>query len=286
MHSKSLITLALASAFAFSTPMLYAEDDKQEAPKPELVSQSDEKQEAPKPEPRKPVVREVARPAPPKPAPPKPVAKPRPAAPPPPPPPPSLLEEFLDNPLAIGGLLGVIVEPLLAPLGPEPLRPLEQFSFLLRRNYLGALPDQPARSPDHIAAGVRQQHQLGGRRLARGIAVHGDGFAVAFDYRAVHRAVNQPQPGRQWFTAADEAGNEAKEGQTCSQPSSCRSAHGREIPDGAASGQRVRMQVQCPMPFGRGPRPPACAVAASGGLKSGLQTASTHSTAQGPDAAS
>jgi hypothetical protein len=50
MNRKSLITYALAGAFAFSTPMLYADDEKQEAPKPELVSQSDEQPSAPAPE--------------------------------------------------------------------------------------------------------------------------------------------------------------------------------------------------------------------------------------------
>ena len=46
------LILALAAAGVFAAPMsVYAQsDEKQEAPKPELVSQSDEKQEAPKPE--------------------------------------------------------------------------------------------------------------------------------------------------------------------------------------------------------------------------------------------
>ena len=67
MNRKTTLTLALASAFALSTSGSFAQsDEKQEAPKPELIAdsdesfpkgsspeliaQSDEKQEAPKPE--------------------------------------------------------------------------------------------------------------------------------------------------------------------------------------------------------------------------------------------
>ena len=51
MNRKTVLALALASAFALSTTGSYAKsDEKQEAPKPELTAQSDEKQEAPKPE--------------------------------------------------------------------------------------------------------------------------------------------------------------------------------------------------------------------------------------------
>ena len=51
MNRKTVLALALASAFALSTTGSYAQsDEKQEAPKPELIAQSDEKQEAPKPE--------------------------------------------------------------------------------------------------------------------------------------------------------------------------------------------------------------------------------------------
>jgi len=51
MNRKTVLALALASAFALSTTGSYAQsDEKQEAPKPELTAQSDEKQEAPKPE--------------------------------------------------------------------------------------------------------------------------------------------------------------------------------------------------------------------------------------------
>ncbi|HET9404543.1 MAG TPA: hypothetical protein VFO57_08175 [Burkholderiales bacterium] len=51
MKRNTALALALVSAFALSTTATYAQsDEKQEAPKPELVSQSDEKQEAPKPE--------------------------------------------------------------------------------------------------------------------------------------------------------------------------------------------------------------------------------------------
>jgi len=51
MNRKTILALALAGAFALSTTASYAQsDEKQEAPKPELIAQSDEKQEAPKPE--------------------------------------------------------------------------------------------------------------------------------------------------------------------------------------------------------------------------------------------
>ncbi len=51
MNHKTILALALASVFALSTTGSYAQsDEKQEAPKPELIAQSDEKQEAPKPE--------------------------------------------------------------------------------------------------------------------------------------------------------------------------------------------------------------------------------------------
>jgi hypothetical protein len=67
MNRKTILTLALASAFALSTTGSYAQsDEKPEAPKPELIAegdeafpkgsspeliaQSDEKPEAPKPE--------------------------------------------------------------------------------------------------------------------------------------------------------------------------------------------------------------------------------------------
>ena len=51
MNRKTILALALTSAFALSTTGSYAQsDEKQEAPKPELTAQSDEKQEAPKPE--------------------------------------------------------------------------------------------------------------------------------------------------------------------------------------------------------------------------------------------
>ena len=42
MNRKTLLALALASAFAFSNSVVYAEDEKSEAPKPELTAQSDE----------------------------------------------------------------------------------------------------------------------------------------------------------------------------------------------------------------------------------------------------
>ena len=51
MNRKTILALALTSAFALSTTGSFAEsEEKQEAPKPELIAQSDEKQEAPKPE--------------------------------------------------------------------------------------------------------------------------------------------------------------------------------------------------------------------------------------------
>jgi hypothetical protein len=49
MNHRSLI--ALAGAFAFSTPMLYADDEKQEAPKPELTAQGGEQPSTPAPAP-------------------------------------------------------------------------------------------------------------------------------------------------------------------------------------------------------------------------------------------
>lgn len=42
-HRKTLLAIALASAFAFSNTAVYAEgDEKQEAPKPEFIAQSDD----------------------------------------------------------------------------------------------------------------------------------------------------------------------------------------------------------------------------------------------------
>ena len=51
MNRKTILALALTSAFALSTTGSYAQsDEKQEAPKPELIADSHEKPEAPKPE--------------------------------------------------------------------------------------------------------------------------------------------------------------------------------------------------------------------------------------------
>ena len=51
MNRKTILALALTSAFALSTTGSYAQsEEKQDAPKPELTAQSDEKPEAPKPE--------------------------------------------------------------------------------------------------------------------------------------------------------------------------------------------------------------------------------------------
>ena len=52
MNRKTLISLALVSAFAISNSLVYAQDEKQEAPKPEFTAQSDESSTpaAPKPE--------------------------------------------------------------------------------------------------------------------------------------------------------------------------------------------------------------------------------------------
>ncbi len=110
-----------------------AEPAKPEPAKPEPAKAEPPKPEAVKPEPPKP---EAAKPEAAKPAPdapksdaakadpakeaPKPAAdaakpKPKPAPPPPPPPPPSMVDQFLDNPLALGGLGGVAA--LLAGYG-------------------------------------------------------------------------------------------------------------------------------------------------------------------------
>jgi len=51
MNRKTLLALALASAFAASTAAVYADEDKKEAPKPEFTSQSDEKPTPPAPAP-------------------------------------------------------------------------------------------------------------------------------------------------------------------------------------------------------------------------------------------
>ena len=88
-------------------------------PKPEAAKAEPPKPEAPKPaaEPAKTDVAKADAPKEaPKPAPDAaPKAKPKAVAPPPPPPPPSMVDEFLDNPLALGGLGGVAA--LLAGYG-------------------------------------------------------------------------------------------------------------------------------------------------------------------------
>jgi len=99
-----------------------AEPAKPEPAKPEPAKPEPAKPEPVKPEATTPVAAPVAE-APkadpakdaPKPAAEAPKPKPKPAPPPPPPPPPSIVDQFLDNPLALGGLGGVVA--LLAGYG-------------------------------------------------------------------------------------------------------------------------------------------------------------------------
>jgi hypothetical protein len=49
MNSKSLLVLALASAFALSTSQAFGEDEKKETEKPQLIAE-DEKKETEKPQ--------------------------------------------------------------------------------------------------------------------------------------------------------------------------------------------------------------------------------------------
>jgi pilus assembly protein FimV len=83
-------------------PVAKAPEAPKPAPAPAAPAPTPAKPEAPKPEAAKP---EAPKPEAPKPAP-KPVAKP---ASPPPPPEPSLIDEFLDNPVALAGLGGVLL---------------------------------------------------------------------------------------------------------------------------------------------------------------------------------
>jgi pilus assembly protein FimV len=85
------------------------------APAPAAPAPVAKAPEAPKPEAAKPEAPKPAAPVAPKPEAPKPeapkpeAAKPKPASPPPPPPEPTLIDEFLDNPLALAGLGGVLL---------------------------------------------------------------------------------------------------------------------------------------------------------------------------------
>lgn len=50
MNRKTLLALSLAGVFALPQTAVFADDGKQEAPKPELISQSDEQPAPPAPE--------------------------------------------------------------------------------------------------------------------------------------------------------------------------------------------------------------------------------------------
>ena len=50
MDRKLVLALAVAGVFAAPMSVNAQSDERQEAPKPELITQSDERQEAPKPE--------------------------------------------------------------------------------------------------------------------------------------------------------------------------------------------------------------------------------------------
>lgn len=123
---------------------------KPEPPKPEPV-----KVEPPKPEPAKAEAAKAEPPKaePPKPAPPKadPAKKAVKAAPPPPPPPPSLVDEFLDNPIALGGLGGVVA--LLAGYGAYAWRRKKASQSRFQDSVLGAA-SAPGGTPSVLSAGA------------------------------------------------------------------------------------------------------------------------------------
>jgi len=126
------------------------EPAKAEPPKPEPV-----KVEPPKPEPAKAESAKAEPPKaePPKPAPPKadPAKKAVKAAPPPPPPPPSLVDEFLDNPIALGGLGGVVA--LLAGYGAYAWRRKKASQSRFQDSVLGAA-SAPGGTPSVLSAGA------------------------------------------------------------------------------------------------------------------------------------
>jgi pilus assembly protein FimV len=92
-------------------------------------------EEAPKPPAPTPAAAPAAKPAPPKPAP-KPAAKPRPRPKAPPPPPPSMLDDLLDNPVALGGLGAVLV--LLVGYGAWAWRRKKKAASGLQNGSFGA----------------------------------------------------------------------------------------------------------------------------------------------------
>ncbi len=120
------------------------------APAPKVAAAPEAKPAAPSPAPAAPAAPEAPKPVaePPKPAPVAAKPKPRPMA--PPPPEPSLIDEFLDNPVALGGLGGVVL--LLAGYGAYAWQRKKKSTSKFKDSVLGPGSNEPVMGMDAAAA--------------------------------------------------------------------------------------------------------------------------------------